>query len=84
MVLDEQILFNRDQSLLGMALWLVRKWVKAVEKKAELESNLKKLREDYTVGLSDEELRAEWKKQVEAQTKPLDRKHLSILEAAHN
>ncbi|THH27093.1 hypothetical protein EUX98_g7092, partial [Antrodiella citrinella] len=46
MVLDEQILFNRDQSLLGMALW---------------------------VGLSDEELRVEWKKQVEAQTKSLDR-----------
>ncbi|THH29461.1 hypothetical protein EUX98_g4727 [Antrodiella citrinella] len=72
MVLDEQILFNRSQSLTQLASWLVRKWGMAYDKMTKVEGQLRKLRVGDDT-LSDEELRAEHAKQVVAQTKPLPR-----------
>lgn len=74
MVLDMQIQFHRGQSLRQIAAWLVKKWGKACTKRAEMLEFREDLRITYGTAVSDEELRAEYKKQIEAQTKPLPRK----------
>lgn len=72
MILDEQIQFNRSQSLVQLASWVLRKWNLTIDKMNKLEAELRKLRlADST--LTDEELRTEHALQVVAQTKPLAR-----------
>ena len=73
--LDEQVQHNRLLSLMQLAVWMLRKWRKARERKAELEEQLEELRQSGAPGLSDDELRAEHNKQVKAQTKPLPREY---------
>lgn len=77
MILDLQIQFHREQSLEQLAMWLVKKWGKACAKRCEMLESREKLQTDHGPGLTDEELREEYRKQVEAQTKPLPRERSS-------
>lgn len=74
MILDQQIIHIRGQSLLNLGVWLAKKWGQAIAKVFELQRDLAKVREGGGEGLTDDELREEHKKQVAAQTKPLPRK----------
>lgn len=67
-ILDRQIQHYSAANLLRLGSWLKCRSLRCAERRKEAE---KKLRD---CGIDEETLRAEWKAQITAQTKPLPRK----------
>ncbi|KAJ3474207.1 hypothetical protein NLI96_g12591 [Meripilus lineatus] len=68
LVLDEQVKYLDTKSLLGLGMWLNRRWQRCESMKREAEDHL--LRD----GVDMEVLKAEWEAQVRTQTKPAPRR----------
>jgi len=66
--LDAQVRHLDVKSKLGLGRWLKRRWIKTIERKQGAQEVLMSV---YSSGVSEENLRAEWDKQVFEQTKPL-------------
>lgn len=73
--LDSQFHFYSEEGLSKLGLWLHRKLLLCDEKMEESEACLK------ACGFSEEVLRREWEAQIKAQTKPLPRKSLAIIQS---
>jgi hypothetical protein len=73
-VLDTQARHLCQVSLNGLGNWLARKWFLCQDRKREAEAALANL------GIPEDELRRHWDEQVKAQTKPLPRWCLPLVQ----
>ena len=74
--LDSKVRHLDNKSLLGLGHWLKHRWVKTMHRRNEATEVLAELQQ---AGISQDLLLEEWAKQVEEQTKPLEKqsKHLA-------
>ena len=63
MVLDEQVKYLEQKSLVGLGHWLIHRWEHCQSRKREAQEQLQQL------GLDLDTLHQQWQEQVTAQTK---------------